>query len=357
MKAGRWSIGPGMAFVGLSGAAYFVAALVSPPGWRFLGGIASPDDISVYLAAMYQGVRGAWLYRPPFDPTAASPLLMYTLYLGLGHLARLLQADLPLIFHLGRLLGGGCTLLIAAWWTQTLFGTAIERRSTWLLVAFSSGLGWLLALIPIATWQARLIDLRLPETNTFLALFTAPHFALGIALEALTMLGLSQAVTSQHWWSWTILTGLTWLGLGLVYPFTLPVVYATAGAYVLWHLWARRSLWKRAAAVALLAGAIPLPFVFYYVGTFFFDPFWQGTHVAQNVISTPGLGWLIAGYGLVLALAVWGGIDAFRARDEKWAIVVLWALTTPLRWSCRSPFNGDWPTAGTWRWHCWPAEG
>lgn len=333
-------------FLGLSGAAYLVAATMSPAGWRFLGGIASPDDMGVYLAAMYQGVRGAWLYRPPFDPTAAPPLLMYTLYLGLGHLARLAQADLALVFHLGRLVGAVGVLMVAAAWTQLLFQTTADRHAAWLLVAFSSGLGWLLALIPVATWQARLIDLRLPETSTFLALFTAPHFAFGIALEALVLLTLVKGVTSRRWWNWALAGGLTLLGLGLVYPFLLPVVYGVMGASVLWHLWAGSGLWRRSAGFSLIAGAIPLPFVIYYIRTFFFDPFWHGTHVAQNVIPTPGVGWLVAGYGVPLVLAVWGGVDAFRARDHKWAVLVLWALINAL--ALAVPVTFQWRLANGW---------
>ncbi|MBN1937825.1 MAG: hypothetical protein JW934_24435 [Anaerolineae bacterium] len=336
----------GIAALGLSGAAYLVAVLVPPPGWRFLGGIASPDDASVYLAAMYQGVRGAWLYRPPFDPTLVPPLLMYTLYLGLGHLARLLQIDLALMFHLARLASGACLLFVAAWWARRLFETAAERRTAWLLVAFSSGLGWLLALIPVAAWQARLIDLRLPEASSFLAIFTAPHFALGVALEALALLAFAITVESRRWWAWAIACGLILLGLGLVYPFALPVVYATIGAYVLWQLWIKRTQWMRILCTALIAGIVPLPFVLYYTNTFFFDPFWRGTHVAQNVIPTPGPGWLVAGYGLPLLLALWGGIDAVRSRDEKWALLALWALiNAALLWA---PVPFQWRLANGW---------
>jgi hypothetical protein len=260
----------------LSGGPVLLAAGFPPPGWRFLGGLASPDDVSVYLAAMYQGSRGMWLYHSPFDPTPASPLVMYSPYLALGHLVALLQSDLTFVYHLARLACGWLTLAVAGRWTAVLFQREEAQMSAWILVAFSSGLGWLLAVIPSAAWQVRLIDLRLPEASTFLAAFTAPHFALGIALEALALLVFWRSVVRRRWVVWAVLGGIALLGLGLAYPFALPVACGTMGGYVLWAFWrGGRRQGGRALGAALVSGGIPLPLVLYYAQTFFFDPFWK----------------------------------------------------------------------------------
>ena len=124
--------------------------------------------------------------------------------------------------------------------------------------------------------------------------------------------------------------------LGLVYPFALPVAYGTMGGYVLWRLEFRRSGSWRALAAALVAAAIPGPFLLYYLNTFFFDPFWKGTHVVQLVIPTPPLWWLAAGYGLPLVWAVWGLLptrETWRRRpsasitgDTAWTLLAVWGL-------------------------------
>ncbi len=328
----------------LSGGPILLAVAAPPSGWRFAGGLASPDDVRVYLAAMYQGARGAWLYRPPFDPTPAGAMLMYTLYLALGRAPGL---DLMLWYHLARLAAGVLVLIVAAHWAARLFPTWAGRWSAWLLVAFSSGMGWLLALIPVPAWQARLIDLKTPETSTFLSIFTAPHFALGVALEALALLLFWQATRKPRWWMWAFLSGGSLLGLGLVYPFTLPVVYATMGGYVLWTFWqvGRRQGW-RALWVGLIGGGITVPFVIYYIYTFFFTPFWQNTHVAQNVIPTPGPGWLLAGYGLPLGLAVWGAAQRDRRPRGGKTLLIIWAVANGLLLFL--PVTFQWRMANGW---------
>ena len=112
---------------------------------------------------------------------------------------------------------------------------------------------------------------------------------------------------------------------------------------------------------------IPLPFVLYYVQMFFFNPFWKQSHVAQNVVPTPGPGWLVAGYGLPLVLAVWGGGQVWRDRkgDGSWVLVSLWALFNGLALYLPLPFrwrlaNGSFLSAGDlsrWGGDCLPGGG
>jgi hypothetical protein len=337
-------------FLFLSGLPALLAAIFPPPGWRFLGGIASPDDVTQYLAAMYQGAQGRWLYTPPFDPTPLSPLVMYTPYIALGHMLNLLPGGAVFLYHVARLLCGVLVLFTAWKWSTVLFERKEARLTAVLLVSFSSGLGWLLAAVPSEAWQARLVDLRLPEANTFLAVFAAPHFALGIAFEALALFALWRGMANQrHWALWATLGGLALFGQALSYPFTLPVAYLAMGGCVLWLLQqgGRRRGW-RALRVALIGGGIPLPFVLYYLNVFFFDPVWHTTHVAQSVMPTPGLGWLLAGYGIPLALAVWGGLEVWRARsiDSPWPPVVVWALVNaPMLYL---PVTFQWRLANGW---------
>jgi hypothetical protein len=336
-------------FVVLSGVPVLLAALFPPEGWRFVGGIVSPDDASVYVAAMHQGERGMWLYHPPFDPSPVAPLLMHALYVFLGKVAGLFQANLTLIYHLARLASGLTILGVAIRWTHALFETRSHRTTAWLLVAFSSGLGWLLSAIPSPAVYANLPDLRLPEASTFLAAFAAPHFALGVALEAASLLAFWRATEGRRWALWSAGSGLALVGLGLTYPFTLPVVYGTMGAYVAWALWrSGRSGGWRSLRAALVAGGIALPLVIYYARVFLFDPFWRGTHVAQNVIPTPGLGWLVAGYGLPLVLAVWGGVTVWRENESSgpWGVLTLWALLNGL--VLYLPVTFQWRLANGW---------
>ncbi len=337
-------------FLLLSGVPVLLAALFPPEGWQFLGGIVSPDDVTQYLAAMHQGAQGRWLYTPPFDPTPLSPLVMYFPYVALGHVLQLLPGSEVFLYHLARLLSGLLVLFAAGKWAERLFDRKAERLTAWLLVAFSSGLGWILATVPSETWQAQLADLRLPEASTFLAIFAAPHFALGIAFEALALLALWRGMRGQKRWAvWATAGGLALLGQALSYPFTLPVVYVAMGGCCLWIFWqgGRERGW-RALRAALIGGGIPLPFILYYLRIFFFDPVWRVTHVAQSVMPTPGPAWLVGAYGLPLILAVWGGVDVWRGRkvESPWVPVLIWALVNgPMLYL---PVTFQWRLANGW---------
>lgn len=317
-------------FLLLSGGPVLLASLFPPEGWRFFGGLINPDDISVYLAAMYQGGRGLWLYHSPFDPTPAVPLLMYPLYLLLGKAAALLQADLTLTFHVCRLACGVLTLVVIGHWNRILFEQDQDRTSAWILTALSSGIG------PA-------------ETSVFLATLAAPHFGLGVGLEALALLTYWRATTDRRWAVWAMGSGAALLGLGLTYPFTVPVAYGVMGSYVLWTWWRLgRQLGSRALRAALIAGGIPIPLLVYYARVFFFDTFWQETHVAQNVIPTPGLGSLLVRYGLLLALAIWGFVRVWKSRDREglWILISIWALINGFM--LYLPITFQWRLANGW---------
>lgn len=336
-------------FMFLTGVPVLLAALFPPPGWRFLGSLVSPDDGTVYLSAMFQGTQGNWLYRSPYNPSPAAPLLMYLPYILLGHVAAPLQLTPILAYHLARLAGGGLALAVAWRWAQTLFEKPSSQRTAWLLVAFSSGLGWLVLLIPSESILSQIVDVRLPETTTFLSAFAAPHFILGVAIEALALLTFWRGLARERWLGWAVASGLSLLGLGLTYPFTLPVAYGVIGLCALWcSIHKERWRGRRVAGVTLVAGGIPLPFVFYYLQTFFFNPVWRATHVIQNEIPTPGLGWLVLGYGLPLALAVWGGVSVWRDREREgaWVLVSTWAALNGLLLYLPLPFR--WRLANGW---------
>jgi hypothetical protein len=70
--------------------------------------------------------------------------------------------------------------------------------------------------------------------------------------------------------------------------------------------------------------------------------------VAQNIVPTPGPGWLVAGYGLPLALAVWGGVQVWRDRrgDGSRVLISLWASLNGLALYLPLPFR--WRLANGW---------
>ena len=99
-------------------------------------------------------------------------------------MARLTGLPLIVVYHLARLIGGFALLwmiyqLIARVTDTAHFANAIDlRRRAWWIVALTSGVGWLAALLG----HGETSDLTIPESNTFYSLMTNAHFALAAAI-------------------------------------------------------------------------------------------------------------------------------------------------------------------------------
>ena len=107
----RWAWGWALAVVALSCLPFVYAYLAAPPGLTFAGFIVNTQDGNSYLAKMREGYEGAWLFRLAFTPEDQRGLFVFTLYLALGHLARLTSLPLALVFHLARAASGLFLLL------------------------------------------------------------------------------------------------------------------------------------------------------------------------------------------------------------------------------------------------------
>src|SRR5574341_1545843 len=76
------------------------------PDRIFMGILVNPIDGMSYQAKMLQGYNGSWLFELPYTPEPHTGVFVYTFYVGLGHLARLLNVEPILVFHVVRLVGG-----------------------------------------------------------------------------------------------------------------------------------------------------------------------------------------------------------------------------------------------------------
>ena len=52
---------------------------------------------------MRQGYAGSWLFRLPYSVEEQEGIVFFTLYLALGHLARLTGLSLVFVFHAARI--------------------------------------------------------------------------------------------------------------------------------------------------------------------------------------------------------------------------------------------------------------
>ena len=291
-----------------------------------MGFLANNDDNQVYLSWMRDGARGAWLVTWRTTPESHSPALVLPGYLILGKIARLVGLGNVLVFHLARLSAGVLLLVVAYWFVMLCLpsvdgaspgglGANAMRQSAFLLIAFSSGLGWLLVVTRLADRAIVPVDIRVPEISTFVTAYSSPHFVLGISLQLLTLICYLYA--GRH--PWALLGGaVSLLLLSITLVYNVIVVAAAIGSYALIRCWQRRTLCAPELRQALAVGAPSAPVVLYYLVLFRLVPFWRVVYGEQDIVRTPNPLALALGLGVCLVLALWG--LAIWARERRWSL-------------------------------------
>jgi len=327
-----WVTAVALAVVVISTFPYAAGCLAKTPGLRFAGAVFDLEDYYSHLAKMWQGYRGEWRYRLLFTSEDHVGAYVQLFYIALGHVARLLGLGLPITYHLARI-GAGLALLLVANHFIAFFAAGQVRRVAYLLVATSSGLGWLVeAVHPTPMGGVSPIDFWLVDGYTFFSLFTFPHFSAAVVFLLLlygVLLRLAEEAdgmdagrTSWIWKAlWAVL--LSW-GLGLVHPYALLLADLVPALYLAWCMIAGRRLPSRLLIALVLMGLVQAPLLLYNYHVFATLPVFRAW-AAQNITPSPPPAYYLLGYGVVAILAAWGARPALRA-SPRVPFLLLWVV-------------------------------
>jgi hypothetical protein len=314
--------------VGLSSLPYAAGYLAQSPDLRFVDAVYDWEDYYSHLAKMQQGRQGAWRYHILFTAEDHPGVFINTFYIALGHLAALLGLSPVLVFHLARPVCA-LVLLLAVYAFIAMFIREREVRWTaYVLACLSSGLGWLVLLLTRSYTLGGItpVDFWLIEMYTFFTVLTFPHTCLAQAAQLLAFAWMVRLLAGAGGWR-------VWLGaagaaavLAVIHPYSLLPLDASLCLYGLYR-WIRH----RAAAVRTLlwlAGfaALPLPLVLYSYRAISSNPVLSAWQAQSYTLSPPPFHYLL-GYGLLLPLAIWGGVRLWREGEQgREAPLVLWLL-------------------------------
>jgi hypothetical protein len=203
------------------------------------------------------------------------------------------------------------------------------RWTAYLLAVLGSGLGWLLLIMGQSQWLGDfLIDFRMPESHLFFTALTYPHVAAGTGLLLLIFwLYLKALSAANRAWHYALAAGLANVALGIVYPFLIYLVGATAGIYWIYLSFRRRRLlWREAGLVAVIF-AVPLPLYLYYAFTLQVNDVFRAWTEQADTLSPAWPHYLVA-YGLLLIPAL---LPLFRRSwrahiDDSLAFLWLWLV-------------------------------
>lgn len=308
---------------------YLVALSLPPDGTASTGFLLNPIDGFSYLAKMRQGYAGGWSFQLPYAYEPGSGALIFTYYLGLGHLASSLGLSLLATYQGARALAAVAmftTLGCLAFWLHE-DRSAGRYSLAWL--ALGSGLGWLGTVAGVLG-----SDLLIPESIPFTAAYANAHFPGALALMVLAIAAVTAGFRPRLRLTAVLACGV---GLSIILPFAAISVAVVLAAWWIWELvlarqngtaWAA-ALWSDRTAVLAAFALGSMPFLVYDFLLTETHPALSVWH-AQNLTPSPGIASYLIGFGPLLLLA---GIAVVRDRKgygPRRRLLVVWAVSSLL---------------------------
>ena len=294
---------------------YLLAATRWQPEWVFGGFLLNPIDGNTYLAKMQEGWSGGWRYTDLYTAQNSQGAALFLFYVALGHLARLLNLSLLVVFHAARILAGLGLLAVLSKFCDQIFGNDARGADlAFTLASLGSGLGWLAAL----GWGSLSGDFWIAEAYPFLSMYANPHFPLGLALLlGLVSLDLGPAVRWKG-------PGMAILGLLLssIQPFGFALAGFLLAAGLVGRFWLNRTFRPGNLLWAMSLGGI---FLLYQVWAIQQDPVLSAWN-RQNLTPAPPLGDFLLALSPAFLLAFVGCFWAWKRRELTWFMIAAWLV-------------------------------
>ncbi len=311
---------------------YLYGYLSSPADKQFMGLIIDVPDHGQYLS-WWQSFQDSILVSNKLTPEPNEPLFFNLLWWVLAQVSRWTGLSYAPVYQVFRWIAGGSFLWAIYRLIAQFLAEVRQRRTTFLLIAFSSGLGWMLIVLKYTLTKGELLfplDVFIAEGNSFLCILAFPHFTLALTLITLIFefvwRGWKEARTK-----YMATAGVLSLLLGWSHTYDLLIIYGVMGTFALFVWLKRRAFpwplfWGGVIVCALsCSGAI------YSVILTTADPLWEEVlaQFANAGVYTPPPMHLVILFGLPLILAVVTGIGlAWRKQwNEEDLFVVGWFLT------------------------------
>ena len=323
-----------LALAALTSLPYVVAAMRAPGGHVFSGVLTAYDDSFSYLSWIRQGASGRWLMCDLYTSEPHACEFFLPLWLLLGKISLVSGAPPVWIFHCARLLASLLLLIAARSVASRLMKSRRRLRFSLWLYAMSGGIGWLVYLLNNggkllnASVTSGSVDLNLPEAIAFRSAFAQVHFTLGAALMAFAISLVFRSLQSGKA-NRAFAGGLLVTLLAVIHPYLVVVVFAVAVlALVLWPLLDSQQK-KAGTGIAVRAG---LAFgVAASAGVVYLLYLNRASEVLRewlrvtDTLSPHALEY-VAGFGIVMLLAVPGFALLWVIRAPEGRLLLVWAL-------------------------------
>lgn len=111
----------------------------TPPGTTFPLIHNHHNDYFSYLGYMHSGLEGDWLTTVRISSAHYQPQFIYTFFVALGHLSRILGVSLPWMYFSARLIFGAGLLASCVLLARRIFPSLMDRMTAIFFIIFGTG--------------------------------------------------------------------------------------------------------------------------------------------------------------------------------------------------------------------------
>lgn len=152
----------------------------TPAGRTYMGTEFFTQDFAGYVSTINQGRKGEWFYRDKFTSENLPSTILYFPYLLLGQVARILNLNALVMYHLARLGLGVLYLLLTYQITKLFFSQnsktdSLKRIISFLLIIFTSSLPMFIG----GKFSSSSLSQTTAEIQVFTRYVIQPHYLLG----------------------------------------------------------------------------------------------------------------------------------------------------------------------------------
>jgi len=310
---------------------YLYGCLSSPPDKQFMGLMLDVPDHTQYLS-WWRGFQSSLLVSNKLTPEPNEPVFFNLLWWVLAQISRWTGLGYAPVYQAFRWIAGGSFLWAVYRLIAHFLPDVSQRRTAFLLVTFSSGLGWVLVVLKYTLTRGELLfplDVYIAEGNSFLCILGYPHFAFAAAFIALTF--------EFIWRGWkveqtkhTVVAGVLALLLGWMHAYDLLLIYGVMGTFALLVWLKQRAFPWRLFWGGVIVFALSCSGAVYSVILTTVDPLWEEVlaQFANAGVYSPSPPHMVVlfGFPLIVAVATGIGLACRKQWSEGNLFVVGWFL-------------------------------
>ncbi len=282
---------------------------------QFMGALHGTEQAANDLSLIVQGTRGDFLAHFLHTPEPHPGVFTGLVYTALGGLARLIDLDPVVIFHVARV-GAALFMYMAIYYLGAAIWSKLRtRRVFFALAAFGAGLGWLAA--PLTGSAAAFPDVQLSTLYPFQTTLVNVHYPLALGMLAILASAIIEALKPGSQEEPDVNNGgllvfLLSLLLSLVYPEVLiPVAVAFIALLIARSV--RHDRMPLRDIRWMLWFSVPgLPILIYFIVTLLYNPVYSAVWHQANANPPPDPVSLLLSLGLPLLIALPGIMRALR---------------------------------------------